>query len=53
MDGNSLDLAFKSGPYGSMLDKKAKKDDEQFSDKFVKETKEDSKSSKQSGLTDE
>lgn len=46
IDGSLLDLAFKSGPYRGILDKKTKKNNEQFSDKFVEETKEGLKSGK-------
>lgn len=53
IDGNSLDLIFEFGLYGGMLDKKAKKGNEQFSIGFVKEMKESSKSGKQSSLTNE
>ncbi len=53
MDGNSLNLAFEFGPYGGTLDKKAKKDDEQFGGGFVEEAEKGSKSGEQSGSTDE
>lgn len=43
---SSLDLAFNSGPYGSMLDKNVKKINEQFDNKFIKEKKEVLKSKK-------
>lgn len=40
IDESLLDLAFESGPYRGILDKKAKKKNEQFSSRFVEETKE-------------
>ena len=46
MDGNLLDLVFEFKPYWSMLNKKVEKDDKYFSNAFVKETKEGSKSGK-------
>lgn len=46
MDGSLLDLDFKSGLYRGILDKKAKKNNEQFSDRFVEETEEGLKSGK-------
>lgn len=48
---NSLDLVFEFGPYKGILDIKAKKNNKQFGDEFVKETKKVSKSDKQLGLT--
>lgn len=43
MDKNLLDLTFKSKSYRSILDKKVKNNDEQFGNRFVKKTEEDSK----------
>lgn len=43
MDGRLLDLAFKSGSYKGMLDKKAKKDNKQFGNGFIKEMEENLK----------
>lgn len=53
IDGSSLDLAFEFESYRGTLDKKAKKDNKQFTDRFVEETKKGLKSSKQSGSTNE
>lgn len=41
-----LGLVLKSGQYRDMLDKKVKKHNEQFGNRFVKETKKGSKSRK-------
>lgn len=46
MDGSSLDLVFEFELYGGILDKEAKKDNKQFSARFVEETEEGSKSGK-------
>lgn len=51
IDKNSLNLAFESRLYRSMLDKKTKKDKKQFDDKFVEEMEEVSKSGKKLSLT--
>lgn len=53
MDGSSLNLIFESGPYEDTLNRKVEKDNEQFGISFVEETKKGSKSSKQSGSTNE
>lgn len=47
MEGSLLDLVFESGPYEDALDKKAEKNNKQFSSGFVKEVEEGSKSDKQ------
>lgn len=51
IDKSSLDLFFKSGLYEGMLDKKVKKNNKQFGNRFVKKTKKILKSGKQLSLT--
>lgn len=46
IDKSSVDLAFEFKPYRGMLDKKTKKDDEQFDGQFVDKMEEGSKSGK-------
>lgn len=46
IDRNSLDLVFESGSYKSILDKKVKKNNKQFSDEFVEEKEKGLKSTK-------
>lgn len=50
MFGSSLNLAFEFRLYRYTLDKKAKKNNKQFDNRFVEKTKKDPKLDKQFGL---